>query len=68
MTRTYTLIVDAAPDSSKYQKGISGAGKDAVYKIQFDASKSARLLGMAAYRSKEETTRDTMADWEVRGW
>ncbi|KAJ7342555.1 hypothetical protein DFH08DRAFT_874511 [Mycena albidolilacea] len=60
--------LDAAPDSSKYQKGISGAGKDAVYKIQFNASKSARLLGMTAYRSKEETVRDTMADWEVRGW
>ncbi|KAJ7704247.1 hypothetical protein B0H14DRAFT_3646823 [Mycena olivaceomarginata] len=60
--------LDAAPDSSKYQKGIAGAGKDAVYKIQFNASKSARLLGMTAYRSKEETVRDTMADWEVRGW
>jgi hypothetical protein len=41
-----------------------------VYKIQFNASKSetARLLGMTAYWSKEETARDTMADWEVRGW
>ncbi|KAJ7209032.1 hypothetical protein C8J57DRAFT_1201092 [Mycena rebaudengoi] len=60
--------LDAAPDSSKYQKGTSGAGKDALYKIQFDASKSARLLGMTAYRNKEETARDTTADWEVRGW
>jgi hypothetical protein len=68
MTRTHAFIVDAAPDSSKYQKGIAGAGKDAVYKIQFNASKSARLLGMTAYRSKEETVRDTMADWEVWGW
>ncbi|KAJ7328468.1 hypothetical protein DFH08DRAFT_1024006 [Mycena albidolilacea] len=64
----HAFIVDMAPDSSKYQKGIAGAAKDAVYKIQFNASKSVCLLGMTVYRSKEETARDTIADWEVRGW
>ncbi|KAF7328348.1 NAD(P)-binding protein [Mycena venus] len=44
--------LDATPNSSKYQEGIPGTGTDTVYKIRFDASKSARLLGMTTYRSK----------------
>ncbi|KAJ7439754.1 NAD(P)-binding protein [Mycena latifolia] len=62
--------LDAAPDSSKYQKGDPGATKDAVQPIRYDASKAARVLGMTgtAYRALEETVRDTVADWEARGW
>ncbi|KAJ6600420.1 hypothetical protein DFH09DRAFT_1243247 [Mycena vulgaris] len=44
-----------------------GAGKDAVHQINYDTSKSVRVLGMT-YRSMAETARDTVADWEARGW
>ncbi|KAJ7249148.1 hypothetical protein B0H12DRAFT_1122907 [Mycena haematopus] len=61
--------LDAAPDSPahQFQKGVPGAGKDAVHQIRYDAAKSVRVLGMA-YRTMEETARDTAADWEARGW
>ncbi|KAJ7849174.1 D-lactaldehyde dehydrogenase [Mycena leptocephala] len=55
------------PESPKYQKGVHGAGKDVVHQIRYDASKSARVLGMT-YRSIAETMEDTVADWEARGW
>jgi len=60
--------LDAAPDSPKLQKGVPGAGKDAVHFLCYDASKAARVLGMTAYRSMVETARDVTADWEARGW
>ncbi|KAJ7869111.1 D-lactaldehyde dehydrogenase [Mycena olivaceomarginata] len=58
--------LDAAPRSSKYQKGIPGAAKGVVHQIEYDVRKSVRVLGMA-YRGMEETARDTVADWEARG-
>ncbi|KAJ6512289.1 NAD-P-binding protein [Mycena vulgaris] len=60
--------LDAAPDSPKYQTGVPGAGRDAVHQIRYDASKSARVLGMPHYRGMEETAKDTVADWEARRW
>ncbi|KAF7371236.1 hypothetical protein MSAN_00759300 [Mycena sanguinolenta] len=60
--------LDAAPDSSKYQKGVAGTGKDAVHMVRYDVRKSARVLGITAYRSMAETARDTVADWEARSW
>ncbi|KAJ7490816.1 D-lactaldehyde dehydrogenase [Mycena latifolia] len=59
--------LDAAPPSSKYEKGTPGAGKDAVYLIRYDASKGIRILGMK-YRSMAETTADVIADYEAHGW
>ncbi|KAJ7657233.1 D-lactaldehyde dehydrogenase [Mycena polygramma] len=59
--------LDALPDSPKYQKGVRGAGKNVVDRIRYDASKSKRVLGME-YHSLEDTARDTIADWEARGW
>ncbi|KAF8873079.1 D-lactaldehyde dehydrogenase [Infundibulicybe gibba] len=47
--------------------GTPGSGKDAVYKNTYDASKSLRILGMK-YRTMEQTTRDTLADFARRGW
>ncbi|KAJ6535745.1 hypothetical protein B0H19DRAFT_963478 [Mycena capillaripes] len=60
--------LDVAPHSPKYQKGVPGSGKGAVHQIVYDASKSVKVLGMPAYRSMAETVRDTVADWEARGW
>ncbi|KAJ7162469.1 hypothetical protein C8R46DRAFT_348925 [Mycena filopes] len=60
-------FLDAAPDSPRFQKGVPGSGKDAVHEIRYDASKSGRVLGVV-YRSMEDTARDTVADWEKRGW
>ncbi|KAF5376911.1 hypothetical protein D9615_007319 [Tricholomella constricta] len=35
--------------------------------VEYDTSKGARILGLK-YRTKEELTRDTLADFEKRGW
>ncbi|KAF7376957.1 Ketoreductase azaE [Mycena sanguinolenta] len=59
--------LDAAPDSPKFQKGVPGGGKDSVHLIRYDTAKAAHLLEME-YRTMEETARDTVADWEARGW
>ncbi|KAJ7479142.1 D-lactaldehyde dehydrogenase [Mycena latifolia] len=69
-TFTWQECLDAAQDSGKYQKGVPGAGKDAGAgrALRFDASKSARVLGMTAYRGLAEMVQDTAADWEARGW
>ncbi|KAJ7079901.1 hypothetical protein C8R44DRAFT_824555 [Mycena epipterygia] len=60
--------LDAAPDVPRFQKGAPGAGKNAVHQIRYDASKSARVLGITSYREMADTARDTVADWESRGW
>lgn len=62
----HLFVVDAAP-SGKYQEGNPGSAKDAMYHVSYDSSKSVRILGLM-YRTKKETVRDTLADWEVRGW
>ncbi|KAJ7270256.1 D-lactaldehyde dehydrogenase [Mycena rebaudengoi] len=59
--------LDAAPVSPKLQKGVPGSAKDIVYPARYDTAKAARVLGMT-YRSMEETARDTVKDWEARGW
>ncbi|KAJ7202445.1 NAD-P-binding protein [Mycena rebaudengoi] len=60
--------LDAAPATSKsYQKGTPGAAKNVVHQIQYNAGKSARVLGLS-YRTMQQTTRDTVADWEKRRW
>ncbi|KAJ7186147.1 D-lactaldehyde dehydrogenase [Mycena filopes] len=61
-------FLDAAPKSPRFQKGVPGPGKNTVHQIRYDASKSARVLGMGTYRSMEDMTRDTVEDWEARGW
>jgi hypothetical protein len=38
-----------------------------VYQINYDTSKAERILGIK-YRTKEETLKDTFADYEARGW
>ncbi|KAF8625482.1 hypothetical protein AX15_005356 [Amanita polypyramis BW_CC] len=47
--------------------GNPGAGKNFVHMIQFDASKSRKILQME-YRSMEETARDMLAYFEGQGW
>ncbi|KAJ7617968.1 D-lactaldehyde dehydrogenase [Roridomyces roridus] len=59
--------LDAAPPSDKYQKGNPGSGKNVVHHIMYDARRSVEVLGMK-YRTTAETTKDTVADWEARGW
>lgn len=48
-------------------KGVPGAGADAVYLFQFDTTKQARILGIK-FRSKEDSARDLLEDFERRGW
>ncbi|KAF7336883.1 D-lactaldehyde dehydrogenase [Mycena venus] len=58
--------LDAAPLSSKYQKGTPGAGKDAVHLLRYQNDKSIRILGME-YRSMADTAAAAIADYETRG-
>ncbi|KAJ7076683.1 D-lactaldehyde dehydrogenase [Mycena belliarum] len=64
---TWQDWLDAAPVSSKYQKGAPGAGKDAVHLLRYDNEKGKVLLSLR-YRSMEDTAADVVADWEARGW
>ncbi|KAF7291223.1 hypothetical protein MIND_01265800 [Mycena indigotica] len=70
-------FLDEAPEVSpkglRYQKGISGCDIEppVVHHVQYDTRKAAKLLGIpvkSGYRSIGETVRDTVADWEARGW
>ncbi|KAJ7766216.1 D-lactaldehyde dehydrogenase [Mycena metata] len=59
--------LDAAPTSSKYQKGTPGAGKDMVHLLRYKNEKGIRILGMQ-YHSMEDTAAAVIADYEARGW
>ncbi|KAK0199490.1 D-lactaldehyde dehydrogenase [Desarmillaria ectypa] len=48
-------------------KGVPGAGKGTKYAVDYDTAKEKRILGLKL-RTKEETARDTLADFERRGW
>ncbi|KAJ3969521.1 D-lactaldehyde dehydrogenase [Lentinula raphanica] len=57
------------PSHTDLPKGKPGAGKDFVPKIVYDASKASKILGPElVYHTMEETTRDTLEDFEKRGW
>ncbi|EIW85968.1 D-lactaldehyde dehydrogenase [Coniophora puteana RWD-64-598 SS2] len=56
--------------SQKLAVGNPGAGSanpNTVHMISFDTSKAKSILGLK-YRTIDETTRDTLADFEARGW
>ncbi|KAF9489182.1 NAD(P)-binding protein [Pleurotus eryngii] len=57
----------ALPPHHQLAVGVPGGGKNAVYKIRFDASKAARILGIE-YRSKEEPVRALLEDVVAKGW
>jgi len=48
-------------------KGNPALSANAVYLVQYDTQKAAKLLAME-YRNMEETARDILADFEARGW
>ncbi|KAF8917831.1 hypothetical protein CPB85DRAFT_1373979 [Mucidula mucida] len=48
-------------------KGVPGSGKNATHMIKYDTAKEARILGLKL-TTKEELARDTLADFEARGW
>ncbi|KIL60764.1 hypothetical protein M378DRAFT_167742 [Amanita muscaria Koide BX008] len=61
-------IPSHSPNTDKVlPRGSLGGGKNAVHKIKYDTSKAQRLF-QPVYRTMEETTRDTLADFEKRGW
>ncbi|RXW23027.1 hypothetical protein EST38_g2830 [Candolleomyces aberdarensis] len=56
--------------SSPLPKGfpeITAQPQSLTYKIRYDTAKKQRILGVK-YRTKEETTRDTVEDFVSRGW
>lgn len=74
---TSFFLVDAAnalspspiPSHTDLPKGNPGAGKISKPIFPYDASKAPKILGPElVYHTKEETTRDTLADFERRGW
>ncbi|KAJ3854684.1 D-lactaldehyde dehydrogenase [Lentinula lateritia] len=57
------------PSHTDMPKGNPGAGKILKPIFPYDASKAPKILGPElVYHTKEETTRDTLADFERRGW
>ncbi|PBK61525.1 D-lactaldehyde dehydrogenase [Armillaria solidipes] len=48
-------------------KGVPGAGKGAKYPVDYDTAKEKRILGLTL-STKEETAKDTLVDFERRGW
>ncbi|KAF6758994.1 D-lactaldehyde dehydrogenase [Ephemerocybe angulata] len=60
-------IAPSVRPNGKIVKGYPELEEEKEYKIKYDNSKGKRLLGIT-YRSKEETTRDTLADFAKRGW
>ncbi|KAH7884064.1 hypothetical protein F5I97DRAFT_1646596 [Phlebopus sp. FC_14] len=49
------------------RKGIPGAGATAKHLLHYSTAKADRIFGLK-YRTIAETTRDTLADYEARGW
>ncbi|TFY67709.1 hypothetical protein EVJ58_g1460 [Rhodofomes roseus] len=56
-----TVDASAPPGDQSYDPA------KAVHMLMFDASKSAKLLGLK-YRSIQETTSDIVGDFKARGW
>ncbi|PFH47275.1 hypothetical protein AMATHDRAFT_87804, partial [Amanita thiersii Skay4041] len=65
---TPSPIPSHAPGTEKaLPVGNTEAIKNPVYMIKYNTAKEKRILGLT-YRTMEETTRDTLADYERRGW
>ncbi|KAF9457365.1 hypothetical protein BDZ94DRAFT_1273374 [Collybia nuda] len=62
-----SLSPSPIPSHKSLPRGNPGGGKNAIHLIQYNTEKEGKILGLK-YRSKEETTRDTLADFEARGW
>ncbi|PFH46271.1 hypothetical protein AMATHDRAFT_70221 [Amanita thiersii Skay4041] len=61
-------IPSHAPGTDKaLPVGNPDANKTAVYMIKYNTAKEKRILGLE-YLTMEETTRDTLVDYERRGW
>ncbi|TEB22503.1 D-lactaldehyde dehydrogenase [Coprinellus micaceus] len=54
-----------APSIPKGYPDILAGGPE--YKVTYDTAKERRVLGVG-YRTKEQTVKDTLADFKVRGW
>ncbi|KAG6917262.1 hypothetical protein DXG01_003209 [Tephrocybe rancida] len=61
------LSPPAVLSRSKIAVGFPGAGKTVKAPVEYNTSKAARILGLK-YHTKEEVARDTLADFERRGW
>ncbi|KIL60770.1 hypothetical protein M378DRAFT_130340 [Amanita muscaria Koide BX008] len=56
-----------SPFSRPLPVGAPGAGKNVPHKIDYDTSKERKILKVK-YKTIEESTKDTLADFESRGW
>ncbi|KAG5351732.1 hypothetical protein C0989_005133 [Termitomyces sp. Mn162] len=62
-----SLSPSPIPSHPNLPAGYPGAGATAKPPLSYDTSKAQRILGLK-YRTKVEVTRDTLADFEKRGW
>jgi len=62
-----SLSPSPIPSHTPLPVGYSGAGRTAKPPVVYSTSKEARILGLK-YHTMEETTCDTLADFESRGW
>ncbi|RDB27412.1 hypothetical protein Hypma_004368, partial [Hypsizygus marmoreus] len=62
-----SLSPSPIPSHTPLPVGFPGAGLKAKPPVQYNTEKATRILGIK-YRTKEELARDTLADFEKRGW
>ncbi len=68
--RLTSKTVDVAtryPVSRRLPVGVPGAGARASYLMSYRTDKQARLLGLN-FRTKADTARDVLTDFEQLGW
>jgi len=51
----------------KFVTGTPGAGRTATPPVRYNTAKAAQILGLK-YRTKEEMTKDSLVDFQERGW
>ncbi|KAJ8508026.1 hypothetical protein ONZ45_g9660 [Pleurotus djamor] len=55
------------PTSVKLASGVPGSAAGAIYMIDYDTAKAAKIFGLK-YRTMQETVRDVLEDVAKRGW
>ncbi|KAE9410975.1 NAD(P)-binding protein [Gymnopus androsaceus JB14] len=62
-----SLSPSPIPSHPNLPKGLPGSAKDVTHMVLFSADKGEKLLGIK-YHTMEEMTRDSLKDFEQRGW
>lgn len=61
------LVIEARKFAPEIPLGDTSYKSPEIYPLQYDTSRGTRLLGIP-FRTKEETTRDIIANFKEKGW